>query len=63
MSFLCFFSCVVAKQLWVHMSEVCDSSIGVDFLSIGQLWISNNKFLVCNSFSAAALWGVMEAEK
>jgi len=37
--------------------------LGYNFLSIGQLWLSNKKFLVCNVFSAAALWGVLETKK
>lgn len=53
-----FFDCVVAKQLWSVMSDIFGRSLGSDFLSIGQLWISNNKFLDCNMFSAAALWGL-----
>jgi hypothetical protein len=58
-----FFECVVAKQLWFHMSEVCDRQIGADFLSIGQMWISNNKFVVCNSFFCCCPVGALEAEK
>ena len=38
-----FFKCAVAKQMWVHMSEVCDRAVGMDFLSIGQMWLSKKK--------------------
>jgi len=42
------------------MSDIFGRSLGTGFfiLSIGQLWSSNNNFLVCNMFSAAALWGL-----
>jgi hypothetical protein len=53
-----FFECAVAKQLWSYMSEVLSRNVGMDFLSIGQMWISNNSFLVDNMFCAAALWGL-----
>jgi hypothetical protein len=53
-----FFECVVAKQMWVYLSEACDRDVGQGFLSIGQMWLSNKRFLVCNSFCAAALWGL-----
>jgi len=53
-----FFECSVAKQMWVYLSEVCDREVGNDFQSIGQMWLCNNRFLVCNIFCAAALWGL-----
>lgn len=53
-----FFDCAVAKQMWAYMSEVFDREIGNDFLSIGQMWLSNRRYLVCNMFCAAALWGL-----
>jgi hypothetical protein len=56
-----FFDCVVAKQMWRHLSDIFDRELGSNFLSIGQLWLSNKKFLVCNVFSAAV--GALEAKK
>jgi hypothetical protein len=53
-----FFECAVAKQMWAYMSEVWDREVGSDFLSIGQMWLCNKRFLVCNIFCAAALWGL-----
>jgi hypothetical protein len=45
--------------MWLCLLKVYDRDIGIDFLSIGQMWISNKRFLVCNSFcGAAALWGL-----
>jgi hypothetical protein len=28
------------------------------FFSVGQMWISNKKFLILNIFSVATLWGI-----
>ena len=58
-----FFECVVAKQMWLCFSEVCDREIGQNFLPIGQLCLSNKKFVVCNPFCAAALWGLWKLRK
>jgi len=44
--------------MWSHISEIFDRHLGIYFFSIGQLWISNRIFLVCNIFCAAALWGL-----
>jgi hypothetical protein len=40
------------------MSDILGRDVGRDFLSIGQMWISNSRFLVDNMFCAAALWGL-----
>jgi hypothetical protein len=54
-----YFLGVVAKQLWTCISEILDRNVGMDFfLSIGQMWLSNNRFLVEDFFCAAALWGL-----
>ena len=53
-----FFGCVVAKQLWVYVSEVIGKDVGSSFESIGSLWLSNKRFLVANMFCSAALWGL-----
>ena len=56
-----FFECVVAKQLWAVKSEVLNRQVGSDFISVGTLWLSNKKFVIANSFCAAALWGFWKA--
>jgi len=53
-----FFDCVVAKQLWVCLSEVIGKDVGSSFESIGSLWLSNKRFLVANMFYVHALWGL-----
>ena len=53
-----FFSCVVAKQLWVYVSEAIGKDVGSSFESIGSLWLSNVRFLIDNMFCVAALWGL-----
>ena len=53
-----FFSCVVAKQLWVCVSEAIGKDVGSSFESISSLWLSNKRFLIDNMFCAAALWGL-----
>jgi hypothetical protein len=35
------------------MSEVLERDVGSDFISIGTMWLSNEKFLVANSFCAS----------
>lgn len=53
-----FFEYVVAKQVWCNISEAIGRVCGSDFVSIGQLWLSNKKFVVVNMFTSAALWGL-----
>jgi len=53
-----FFECAVAKQMWCYLSDILGRNVGMDFLSIGQMWINNNRCLVDNMFCAAALWGL-----
>jgi len=53
-----FFDCAVAKQLWCYLSDILGRNVGMDFLSIGQMWINNSRCLVDNMFCAAALWGL-----
>jgi hypothetical protein len=57
------FECAVAKQMWIYMSESLGRNVGLDFLSVGQMWISNNRFLVDNMFCAAAMWGLWKLRK
>ena len=52
------FSCVVARQFWVCISEAIGKDVGNSFESIGSLWLSNKRFLVDNMFCAAAMWGL-----
>lgn len=35
-----FFECVVAKQIWLHISEVLNIECGSSFSSVGGLWLS-----------------------
>lgn len=52
-----FFYCAIASQLWSYFFELF-GNVGNNFLSIGQMWLSSSKFIVCNMFGAAALWGI-----
>lgn len=54
-----FFDCVVAKQMWVHISEVVETNCAADFESIGKLWLSK-RYMVVSMFASAALWGLWE---
>jgi hypothetical protein len=49
---------VVAKQVWVEVSEALGLNVGVDFLSTGNLWLCNKRFLVCNMVTSAVLWSI-----
>ena len=53
-----FFDCVVAMQLWCCVSEILGINLDIDFLSIGQMWLSNRKFVVEYVFCAATQWGL-----
>jgi hypothetical protein len=53
-----FFDCVVAKQMWEHISDCTETLCGSCFENIGTLWISNKKNVVTNIFTSAALWGL-----
>ena len=53
-----FFGCAVAKQVWVEVCEAIALNIGVDFLSIGNMWLCNKMFLVCNMVTSAVLWSI-----
>jgi hypothetical protein len=53
-----FFECVVAKQMWIEISDCVELNVGSCFESIGKLWISNKKFIVANIFTSAAQWGL-----
>lgn len=50
------FDCVVANQIWKCVSDSLDIHQAHSFLSIGNMWLSNKKFLVHNMVCAAALW-------
>ena len=43
-----FFDCVVAKQLWSYISECFGFNVGMNFESIGSMWLSRKKFIVHN---------------
>jgi hypothetical protein len=53
-----FFMCVVAKQMWIRISEVVSRDVGVCFESIGLCWLSEKKFLTINMITSAALWAL-----
>jgi hypothetical protein len=52
-----FFECVVAKHMWVYISECLYVNLGGCFESIGKFWLSDKKNSVINIFTSAALWG------
>lgn len=52
-----FFQCVVAKQMWLNISETIECRCGDDFESVGKMWLSK-KNMVVNIFTSAALWGL-----
>jgi hypothetical protein len=53
-----FFDCVVAKQMWVKLSECIEIECGDYFESIAKYWLSHKKCIVINLFTFAALWGL-----
>ena len=53
-----FFDCVVAKQIWVYISECFGFNVGMNFESIGNMWLSRKKFIVHNILTSAVLWGL-----
>lgn len=44
------------------LSVVLDRQVGVHFISVGTMWLSNKNFLVANNL-CAALWGALETKK
>ena len=53
-----FFDCVVAKQLWSYIFECFGFNVGMNFESIGSMWLGKKKFTVHNILTSAALWGL-----
>ena len=53
-----FFDCVVAKQILVYISECFGFNVGMNFESIGNMWLSRKKFIVHNILTSAVLWGL-----
>ena len=51
-----FFDCVVAKQVWVYISV--GFNVGMNFESIGSMWLSRKRFIVHNILTSAVLWGL-----
>jgi hypothetical protein len=49
------FDCVIAKSMWEGISEIFGFCIGSDFNSVGQLWLSREKYIVENIFTSVAL--------
>jgi hypothetical protein len=46
---------VIAKSMWEGISEIFGFCIGSDFNSVGQLWLSREKYIVENIFTSVAL--------
>jgi hypothetical protein len=53
-----FFECVVAKEMWIRISNAIGRDIGNSFESIGICWLSNRKFAAINILSSATLWAL-----
>jgi hypothetical protein len=53
-----FFNCVVAKNVWIIISEVLEVGIGEDYESVAKLWIANKKYVVTNVVTSAVLWSL-----
>ena len=52
-----FFDCVVAKQMWIVISQATNVHIN-SYDSVGAKWLPDRKFAVVNIISSAALWGL-----
>lgn len=50
-----FFQCCVAVNVWEFVSAYFSRTIDTDFESVASLWLSNRKFLICNTVSSAVL--------
>lgn len=53
-----FFECVVARQLWVIISEILGCNIGSDIVDVGKYWLSNKKFFLLNMITSAVFWSI-----
>ena len=51
-----FFTCAVARQMWVVLSRTCEVQLGDSFESIGRFWLSNKRNGVVNIITSAAIW-------
>jgi hypothetical protein len=54
-----FFDCIVAKQIWVLISEAIGFQIGQDFESVAKRWLCNKKLGLVDMISSAvcrSLW-------
>ena len=51
-----FFDCVVAKQIWKHVSDFFCLSVGSDYMSIAHFWPGHSKHACLNSVAAYVLW-------
>jgi hypothetical protein len=49
---------MVAKQIWVNISDYLEIGYVISFESIAKYWLSNKKYYVINIFTSAALWGL-----
>jgi hypothetical protein len=48
--------CVVAKQIWVNISDCLDIDCVNYFESTGKCWLSNKKYSVINIFTSTAIF-------
>jgi hypothetical protein len=53
-----FFDCVVARKAWECISEVIGREVGVNYESIGMMWLCNKRFGIANVLTSAVCWGV-----
>ena len=53
-----FFECVVAKQIWVEISEFFGVELGSNYLLIARFWPADKKHIALNSVCACVLWAM-----
>jgi len=53
-----FFGCVVARRCWSVVAELLGIQVGGDIVSVGQLWLSEEKYSVINMITSAVLWSI-----
>jgi hypothetical protein len=53
-----FFECVIARQIWIGVSEVIGVQIGQDIESVAKRWLCNKKFGLVNIISSAVCWSL-----
>jgi len=51
-----FFECVVANVCWSYLADILHINLGYNFEAVARWWVSNNKYKILNSCSAALMW-------